>query len=195
MYDPALMRFTDRDPVTGGFEVPLTLHPYLYCANDSVNRIDLTGKDPSLSLGGLTTAMGVNATLGSIVGIGISVFSGNTDPYSIIQAAFAGALGGAIGGGAAYVVGGLNSAAQVVGACILAWHGAVLAGGIDLTVKGYTGKNTFDLLWDFVGAVGMGVYDPWVNREGSNSVTRMNDSISLHNAQTDAAIEAAWSEW
>ncbi|MHC4076431.1 MAG: RHS repeat domain-containing protein, partial [Planctomycetota bacterium] len=37
MYDPALGRFTTRDPVFGKLLYPLTLHPYLYCQNDPVN--------------------------------------------------------------------------------------------------------------------------------------------------------------
>ena len=43
-YDPQLMRFTGRDPVRGKFEDPLTLHRYLYCSNNSINRIDPTGE-------------------------------------------------------------------------------------------------------------------------------------------------------
>jgi hypothetical protein len=37
------MRFTSRDPVFGKFEQPMTLHKYLYCQNDPINRIDSTG--------------------------------------------------------------------------------------------------------------------------------------------------------
>ncbi len=44
MYDPIMMRFTGRDPVRGDRNEPLTLHKYLYCVNDPVNRIDPTGK-------------------------------------------------------------------------------------------------------------------------------------------------------
>jgi RHS repeat-associated protein len=43
MYDPPLMRFISRDPVDGKFEEPLTLHKYLYCGNDPINRIDPWG--------------------------------------------------------------------------------------------------------------------------------------------------------
>jgi RHS repeat-associated protein len=43
-YDPHLSRFTSRDPILGKFEEPLTLHKYLYCGNDPVNRIDPTGE-------------------------------------------------------------------------------------------------------------------------------------------------------
>ncbi|MHC4755803.1 MAG: RHS repeat-associated core domain-containing protein, partial [Planctomycetota bacterium] len=40
MYDPKIGRFTSRDPVLGDFKEPLTLHKYLYCINDPINRID-----------------------------------------------------------------------------------------------------------------------------------------------------------
>ena len=43
-YDPQLLRFTSRDPVFGGYEDPMTLHRYLYCANDPINRIDPKGE-------------------------------------------------------------------------------------------------------------------------------------------------------
>ena len=42
-YDPALMRFTSRDPVRGDFKEPLTLHQYLYCLNDPINKQDPSG--------------------------------------------------------------------------------------------------------------------------------------------------------
>ena len=44
MYDPVLMRFTARDPVRGKFKDPLTLHVYLYCLNEPINRADPSGE-------------------------------------------------------------------------------------------------------------------------------------------------------
>ncbi len=43
-YDPAIYRFTARDPYRGKFGDPLELHRYLYCANDSINRADPEGE-------------------------------------------------------------------------------------------------------------------------------------------------------
>ena len=43
-YDPVLARFTSRDPVESGFKEPMTLHKYLYCENDPVNRSDPSGE-------------------------------------------------------------------------------------------------------------------------------------------------------
>jgi RHS repeat-associated protein len=43
-YDPVLARFTSRDPIAGSYQEPLTLHKYLYCGNDAINRTDQTGE-------------------------------------------------------------------------------------------------------------------------------------------------------
>ena len=42
-YNPQIARFTSRDPVLGEFEQPLTLHKYLYCYNEPIDYVDLTG--------------------------------------------------------------------------------------------------------------------------------------------------------
>jgi RHS repeat-associated protein len=42
-YSPYLSRFTGRDLIVGQFENPLTLHKYLYCGNNPINMVDLTG--------------------------------------------------------------------------------------------------------------------------------------------------------
>jgi RHS repeat-associated protein len=42
-YDPHLAHFTSRDPIFGKFEQPLSLHKYLYCENEPVNRTDRIG--------------------------------------------------------------------------------------------------------------------------------------------------------
>ncbi len=44
MYDPILSRFTSRDPVYGQLKEPLSLHEYLYCSNNPVNKIDPRGE-------------------------------------------------------------------------------------------------------------------------------------------------------
>ena len=43
-YDPQMMRFSGRDPVKGKPTEPLTLHKFLYCANEPINRVDLDGR-------------------------------------------------------------------------------------------------------------------------------------------------------
>ncbi|MCJ7691946.1 MAG: RHS repeat-associated core domain-containing protein, partial [Sedimentisphaerales bacterium] len=44
MYDPYISRFTSRDPATGNFGNPSTLHKYLYCNNDPINHVDPNGR-------------------------------------------------------------------------------------------------------------------------------------------------------
>lgn len=44
MYDPYIGRFTSRDPVRGSFREPMTLHAYVYCLNDPINRTDPSGE-------------------------------------------------------------------------------------------------------------------------------------------------------
>jgi RHS repeat-associated protein len=43
-YEPATYRFSARDPVCGLYDVPLTFHRYLYCANDPVGKTDPSGR-------------------------------------------------------------------------------------------------------------------------------------------------------
>jgi RHS repeat-associated protein len=45
MYSPYLGIFTSRDPVRGRLKEPMTLHTYLYCINDPVNNIDISGEN------------------------------------------------------------------------------------------------------------------------------------------------------
>ncbi len=44
-YDTYIYRFTSRDLIWGDYEQPLSLHKYLYCENDPINRIDPLGLD------------------------------------------------------------------------------------------------------------------------------------------------------
>jgi len=60
MYDPTLMRFTSIDPVKGKLKQPLTLHRYLYCANDPFNRTDPDGRFASFASTLMGSAMQKN---------------------------------------------------------------------------------------------------------------------------------------
>jgi RHS repeat-associated protein len=42
-YDPYIGRFASRDPLFGQFKEPMSLHVYLYCINDPINKIDPWG--------------------------------------------------------------------------------------------------------------------------------------------------------
>jgi len=61
-FSTELSRFTSRDPITGSLEEPLTLHTYLYCLNDSINRTDLGGE---FSAAEETTTTGIQGGMGS----------------------------------------------------------------------------------------------------------------------------------
>ncbi len=101
MYDPNLGRFTSRDPIFGKFKNPLTLHSYLYCLNDPVNRTDSSG-EISVALivvGGIVG--GISAAINSgcdewsdayaiSVGIATGMFAG------MLPSSFMGYLGGGL---------------------------------------------------------------------------------------------------
>jgi RHS repeat-associated protein len=60
-YNPEIMRFMTKDLKPGYLINPQTLNSYLYCNNNPVNLIDITGEDwfsSSVSLGGVVTAVG-----------------------------------------------------------------------------------------------------------------------------------------
>ena len=88
-YNPYLSRFTSRDPIDGRFEQPMSLHKYLYCENEPVNRIDPFGTD----------YIDINFTYthwGLVPGVAVGITNYMTSgPW----AAAAGAVGGAVVGG------------------------------------------------------------------------------------------------
>jgi len=78
MYDPAMMRFTGRDPVEGEYEEPSTLHKYLYVANDPLNKTDLTGESAiqlahALVDAATTYAVGIEIATWAFSGEGINL--------------------------------------------------------------------------------------------------------------------------
>jgi RHS repeat-associated protein len=80
-YDPHLSRFTSRDPILGKFEEPLTLHKYLYCGNDPLNRLDPFGTDyvdfnVTYTNTGLLAGGAYGATFGNIWGAVLGVAYG-----------------------------------------------------------------------------------------------------------------------
>ena len=70
-YDPVIHRFTSRDPVFGKAKQPGTLHVYLYCLNDPVNRTDPSGQ----ILIALPITIGIRGEITSrqLVGAGIAM--------------------------------------------------------------------------------------------------------------------------
>jgi len=91
-------RFMTRDPVLGGFQEPLTLHAYIYCLNDPINKIDPTGRFSYLGLG-ISTGFGTLQ--------GLAQYAAGGTPMDILAGALSGAVSGGIGGAAWLSAGGL----------------------------------------------------------------------------------------
>jgi RHS repeat-associated protein len=109
MYDPALMRFTARDPVIGKNQEPLTLHKYLYCLNNSINHTDPSGEWTTSEV---SFSMGIQGFVyGSILGGVRSAF--------LDESVWKGALSGGLAVGTPAFLGVYGVAA------------AMMAGGID----------------------------------------------------------------
>jgi RHS repeat-associated protein len=66
-YDPALARFTSRDPLDGTPGEPVGANPYHYAGNDPLNAADPTGLDPAItdeSLAGYAPTAPIAAAVG-----------------------------------------------------------------------------------------------------------------------------------
>jgi RHS repeat-associated protein len=74
MYDPAMMRFTGRDPVRGENNEPLTLHKYLYCGNEPMGRIDPTGNTYSVAET-IEAGYGNHYAVITVVGYGVATLN------------------------------------------------------------------------------------------------------------------------
>lgn len=114
MYDPIVMRFTARDPVAGKFKEPLTLHQYLYCFNDPINRTDPTGE---LSFAELFTTQTLMKSLrGSMLGAtsGAYKWSRGGSWTDVVG----GMAGGAVGGFSSAWFGGYGLIAKVAVATV-----------------------------------------------------------------------------
>jgi RHS repeat-associated protein len=62
-YDPNTGRFNTLDPYSGNIGDPFSLHKYLYCSNDTINRNDPTGQ-----FWGAVAVIGIGAAIGAIAG-------------------------------------------------------------------------------------------------------------------------------
>jgi RHS repeat-associated protein len=95
-YHPHIYRFTSRDIVTGQFDNPLSLHKYLYCQNEPINKID--------PLGLLYMDINFTGSFGTVRGAAIGLT--NCMTYGPWGAA-GGLIGGAILGGFGGTAGGM----------------------------------------------------------------------------------------
>ena len=90
-YSPYLYRFTARDPVFGKFQEPLSLHKYLYCQNEPVNRFDPFGRD--------YVDINFNWSYGVLRGAGYGTAwgLGTGNPWGVAASAIAGGVLGGFG--------------------------------------------------------------------------------------------------
>lgn len=71
-YIPQTQIFSGRDPLSGKFLKPDTLHPFLYCLNDPINRTDPTGMEGSVNeqnaAGAIAARLGTFGSSGMLMG-------------------------------------------------------------------------------------------------------------------------------
>ena len=65
-YEILLGRFTSRDPIRGSRKEPTTLHAYLYCLNDPVNRTDPSGQFAGILASADIRARNATASVGAL---------------------------------------------------------------------------------------------------------------------------------
>ena len=87
-YSPYLARFNGYDPVYGDYSEPFTLHQYLYCLNDPVNRYDPDGR---FSLGGIATGAAIGASLN-----GLSAYASGERGLGLLAPILKGAIAGGL---------------------------------------------------------------------------------------------------
>jgi RHS repeat-associated protein len=171
-YDPAMMRFTSRDPFAGTINESLTLHKYLYCVNNPANRVDPSGR---MSYGDTSMTTFIisaldNMVLGAVGGLLEGVFKeiidwGNGEEFSwkdIGVSSAAGAVSGLLTGG---------------------FSGR---GGVVKTV----GRAFWKIGIGFIGAVGSEFV-----KNLSGPVTKMQGSNAMHVMGTNAIIESVDIGW
>jgi RHS repeat-associated protein len=128
-YDPQLMRFTGRDPFGGKEQESLSLHKYLYCQNEPVNRIDPSG----LYTGYDDAAF---AAAGAITGL-LTQFMADlcNGQWSSFGQYFVAGVGGAAGGWCSLYAG--------------AWGGKMVGGAIEGVISNLvTGVMNGDVDWE-----------------------------------------------
>jgi len=85
MYDPHLMRFTSIDPLFGRPFSPLTLHVYMYCLNDPLNRIDPDGENSTAAalVEPIMAGSSVHAAAIAVAAVGVAQGNWNILTYGI----------------------------------------------------------------------------------------------------------------
>ncbi len=170
MYDPVLMRFTARDPVRGKFKDPLTLHVYLYCLNEPINRADPSGEEFTLS--GLGTSIAWSALMGGLQRGFVQGLTGYGKGIGFDAAGawtgFKEGLGyGALGGGLAYFSAAGFLWAGMSHEATITTSGSI-GGGLSGLVEGlFKKENFYSITERVIVGIGGGGFGGWTRRTGS----------------------------
>ena len=159
-YHPAIGRFFVRDSWPGSYQMPGTLHPYLYGLNNPILYTDPTGQF-SWPFSAQTTSMLTNIAVGAAVGIGLGALCVGT---AGIGCAFAvGAAAGAAGAFAGTLAGNyvsgqpidwLNVAKQTAIGTVAGAVGGAVGGAVLGNIASTTGANLASLTFGQSVAVG-----------------------------------------
>ena len=138
-FDTSIYRFASRDPHRGGLAQPLELHRYLYCLNDPINRVDLSGEMSFVEIG---TSSAINASLYG----GLGYLKGERG-IGLLRPIFKGAL---LGGGASFLSAGLQAKAvvSIVKGLRSAAARGMLTGGLR-TIASEVWDSRFDRDYEF----------------------------------------------
>jgi len=174
MYDPILGRFTSRDPVKGRFTEPMTLHAYLYCLNDPMNRTDPSGEIWGFLASSYARAKDTAASYGALAWAKQKIYFGAT----MLNAFRSGIINmytgpDSISDSARFAIGFVSGAMEMqVGLRVNATTGA-LAGSIITNTANQLLSKDKSLGWaaiDVALSAGLGGIADWMEPEGVRAI-------------------------
>jgi hypothetical protein len=196
MYDPQLMRFTARDPIFGKNKEPLSLHKYLYCQNEPVNRRDPSGRIWDL----YTQAQDASASVGALNWAKEVIYSGATWWNAFFSGTMNVWLGpDSVSDAAKFAIGLAAGAVEMqVGLRYNATAGSLAGSLITNTGNELLAKDK-SLGWaavDVAVSTGLGMVGDWMDPSGVNAIEMWLvgvDADLIHNASKE--FVDFWSGW
>jgi hypothetical protein len=186
-----MMRFTSRDPVRGKFTEPMSLHKYLYCWNEPINRVDLDGKSfVTIASGAAFGAL--YGGMGGLVGGFLEIFSSmaadpdyftnmSQDDFDgfaanvLFSSVAIGALSGTVSGGIGAATGGAYGA-------MLGGYGA-FAGNVGYNfIEGFcfnAGSRLLDKMYNFTS-----------NLKGGYGIPKVTGLTVIHAVQVNSLADS-----
>jgi len=76
-YDSTIGRFTSYDEIQGDISNPLDMNRYVYCRNNPIKYVDITGKSITIVIAGITLSAGQIALIGTTSFIVLKYFLDN----------------------------------------------------------------------------------------------------------------------